>query len=515
VFRPIALITLALTAVMAFLLGVTSGSLRAPSPPLHMEFAAAPPPLPPPASGDGIPSAQTQVTSGPLDSTAQAANASGLVNFADIAETLNPAVVNIEAITRAGSRRRRTVDPGPFDDTNPAPQGPNVVRPQSGSGFVIEGDGQILTNYHVIQNAERIMVKFSDGRSLQARVLGVDPDTDIALIKVDARNLPVAPMGDSETLRVGEWVCAIGNPLAYEHTVTVGVVSYLGRKLFDSSLDNYIQTDAAINFGNSGGPLINGRGEVVGINSAISQRASNIGFAVPINEARSILPQLKADGRVARGYMGVTLSDVDPDLQRSLRLTSTRGALVQDVATGSPGHRAGLRAYDLITGIDDKRVANNAEIIREVARRGPGTLARVQLVRDGRAQIVTVRLGERPSRQAGRTLDEANPVRPSSNSAMPLGLNVRDIDNATSRRLRLPSGVSGVVVTRVDPLSSSYDAGIQRDHIVMEINRRPVDSAEAYNRLARAARPGDVLAVYVYTPGTEQRSIRAIRVDAR
>jgi serine protease Do len=443
------------------------------------------------------------------------ADAPGLVNFADVAESLNPAVVNIEATTRAGVRRRRAAEPGPFDDTNPAPQAPGVVRPQSGSGFVIEGDGQILTNYHVIQNAERIMVKFSDGRSLQAHVLGVDPDTDIALIKVDARNLPVARLGDSETLRVGEWVCAIGNPLAYEHTVTVGVVSYLGRKLFDSSLDNYIQTDAAINFGNSGGPLINGRGEVVGINSAISQRASNIGFAVPINEARSILPQLKADGRVARGFMGVNLSDVDPDLQRSLRLTSTRGALVQDVTIDSPGHRAGLRAYDLITGIDDKRVANNSEIIREVARRGPGTLARLQLVRDGRAQTVTVRLGERPNRQPGRDLDEANPVRPSSNSVVPFGLNVRDIDDTTSRRLRLPPGVDGVVVTRVEPLSSSYDARIQRDFIVMEINRRPITSAEAYNRLARAARPGDVLAVYVYTPEKRQRSIRAVRVDAR
>ena len=270
--------------------------------------------------------------------------AAGLVNFADVAESLNPAVVNIEATTRGGNRRRRPAEPSPFDDTTPAPPGPGIVRPQSGSGFVIESDGQILTNYHVIQNAERIMVKFSDGRSLQARVLGIDPDTDIALIKVDGRNLPVAQMGDSETLRVGEWVCAIGNPLAYEHTVTVGVVSYLGRKLFDTSLDNYIQTDAAINFGNSGGPLINGRGEVVGINSAISQRASNIGFAVPINEARSILPQLKAEGRVARGFLGVTLSDVDPELQRSLRLGSTHGALVQDVSAGSPGQRAGLRA---------------------------------------------------------------------------------------------------------------------------------------------------------------------------
>jgi serine protease Do len=502
---------------MAFLLGLTSGSLRAPAPMATppsemMELLAPPPPAPPPR--DGISSVKPQVTVRSTAADAQPAITSGLVNFADVAESLNPAVVNIEATTRSGGRRRRPAEPSPFDDINPTPPGPGV-RPQSGSGFVIEGDGEILTNYHVIQNAERIMVKFSDGRNLQARVLGIDPDTDIALIKVDARNLPVARLGDSETLRVGEWVCAIGNPLAYEHTVTVGVVSYLGRKLFDSSLDNYIQTDAAINFGNSGGPLINGRGEVVGINSAISQRASNIGFAVPINEARSILPQLKTDGRVARGYLGVTLSDVDPDLQRSLRLTSTRGALVQDVTSGSPGQRAGLRAYDLITGIDDKRVAKNNEIIREVARRGPGTVTHLQVMRDGRAQTVAVRLGERPSRQAGRDLDDASPVRPSSNSVIPLGLNVRDIDNATSRRLHLPSGVSGVVVTRVEPLSSSYDAGIQRDSILMEINRRPILSAEAYNRLARAARPGDVLAVYVYTPGTAQRSIRAVRVDAR
>jgi serine protease Do len=510
VFRPFALITLTLTAVMAFLLGVTSGGLRAPAPQptpqSALEFA--------PVPTDTRVSASASVGPAPVATRANPP-ATGLVNFADVAENLNPAVVNIEATSRSGARRRRNADPGPFDESNPTPQAPGLVRPQSGSGFVIDADGQILTNYHVIQNAERIVVKFSDGRSLQARVLGIDPDTDIALIKVDAKNLPIAPMGDSETLRVGEWVCAIGNPLAYEHTVTVGVVSYLGRKLFDSSLDNYIQTDAAINFGNSGGPLINGRGEVVGINSAISQRASNIGFAVPINEARAILPQLRTQGRVARGFMGVKLSDVDPDLQRSLRLTSTQGALVQDVTSGSPGHRAGLRAYDLITGIDDKRVANNNEIIREVARRGPGTIARLQVVRDGRAQTVTVRLGERPTRQAGRVLDEANPVRPSSNTVTPLGITVRDIDNATSRRLRLPVGVSGVVVTRVDPLSSAHDAGVQRDHIVMEINRRPVTSADAYNRVARAASPGDVLAIYIYTPGSDERSIRAIRVDAR
>jgi serine protease Do len=504
--RPFALVTLALTAVMAFFLGVTSGSLRAP---------ATPPPEPLQPQADVLSADQTRETARPAAAALQPSTAAGLVNFADVAASVNPAVVNIEATTRGTTRRRRGAEASPFDDTTPAPQSPGTVRPQSGSGFVIEDDGQILTNYHVIQNAERIMVKFSTGRSLQARVLGVDPDTDIALIKVDAKNLPIAPLGDSETLRVGEWVCAIGNPLAYEHTVTVGVVSYLGRKLFDTSLDNYIQTDAAINFGNSGGPLINGGGQVVGINSAISQRASNIGFAVPINEARSILPQLRSDGRVARGYMGVILSDVDADLQRSLRLSSTQGALVQDVTNDSPGSRAGLRVYDLITAIDGKRVVNNSEIIREVARRGPGTLARLNVTRDGRAQTVTVRLGERPSRQAGRVVDEASPVRPSSNTVTPLGLNVRDIDSETSRRLRLPSGVDGVVVTRVDPLSSAYDAGMQRDQIVLEINRRPINSADDYNRLARAANPGDVLAVYVYTPATEQRSIRAIRVDAR
>ena len=514
--RTFALITISLTAMLAFLLGLSSTRPQAPATP----EASSPVALEPAPSAETSP--RQTVAEMPLVSdrgvSPQPATAGGPVNFADVAESINPAVVNIEAITRnnpVGGRRRRLPDSPPLDESTPAPPGVvPPVRPQSGSGFVIAGDGQILTNYHVIQNAERIVVKFSDGRSLQAHVLGVDPDTDIALIKVDGQHLPAAPLGNSETLRVGEWVCAIGNPLAYEHTVTVGVVSYLGRKLFDTSLDNYIQTDAAINFGNSGGPLINGRGEVVGINSAISQRASNIGFAVPINEAKAILPQLKAEGRVARGFMGVVLTDVDPDLQRSLRLTSTRGALVQDVTEGSPGNRAGLRTYDLITSIDNRRVANNDEIIREVSRRAPGTLVRLQILRDGQSRAVTVRLAERPSRQAGRSMDDASPsVRPSSNAMNPLGLGVRDIDRATARRLNLPGGMTGVIVTRVEPMGSAHDAGIQRDHVVMEINRRPIGSVEAYNRMARAAHAGEVLALYVYMPGRDQRAIRAIRVD--
>src|SRR5688572_30549220 len=218
------------------------------------------------------------------------------INFADIAARLNPAVVNIDATARARRARRLVEEGGRRGPVDPFDLGRRADAPRrgTGTGFLIDAEGHILTNHHVIEGAERLTVKLADGRTLHAAVVGSDPDTDIALIKVDGSGpFPHAMLGDSSRLRVGEWVCAIGNPLAYEHTVTVGVVSFIGRKLFDPTLDNYIQTDAAISFGNSGGPLINSRGHVIGINSAISRQASNIGFAVPINQARAILPQLR------------------------------------------------------------------------------------------------------------------------------------------------------------------------------------------------------------------------------
>src|SRR5438093_2466418 len=339
---------------------------------------------------------------------AGASGAATLVNFADVVERINPAVVNIDTTSRGRDARRRrgrtaapdSPDPfdGPFDFG--APRDRDAPRRGAGSGFIIDADGSILTNHHVVDRAERITVKLSDGRTVRARLVGSDADTDIALIKVDGENgLPVAPLGDSSTLRMGEWVCAIGNPLGYEHSVTVGVISFLGRKLFDKSLDNYIQTDAAINFGNSGGPLINARGEVVGINAAISSRASSIGFAVPINGAAAVLPQLRARGRVSRGYMGVGLRDVDADLERSLKLTVDHGALVQDITAGSPADRAGLRPYDIITSLDDRAIASDDQLIREISARAPGSPARLHLVRDGRDQSLTVKLAERPARE--------------------------------------------------------------------------------------------------------------------
>jgi len=506
--RRFTFVTLALTAVVAFLVGAIFAGGLTPSPVVSgtMRTAAA-------------------RTGGRL--AALPASAS-IVNFADVVERINPAVVNIDATTPGRDTRGRRGRSGTVDEPDlfdgPPDFGPRrdqgAPRRGAGSGFIIDADGSILTNNHVIDRAERITVKLSDGRTLLARVIGADPDTDIALIKVDGQaSLPVAPLGDSSALRMGEWVCAIGNPLGYEHTVTVGVVSYLGRKLFDASLDNYIQTDAAINFGNSGGPLINARGEVIGINAAISSRASSIGFAVPINSATAVMPQLRARGKVSRGYIGVALRDVDPDLQRSLNLGVTHGALVQDITEGSPGAHAGLRAYDVIVSLDEHLVANDDQLIREIAARSPGSAARLRYVRDGREQNVTVKLAERPPRNDdGRQGDATAPQPVTPRKADPdvlLGLTVRDLDRTVADRLDLPKAMKGVLVTRVEPLSAAFDAEVQRGHVLLEINRQPVASVADFRRIARAAHQGDLLTFYVYEPDADLRRLKTIRVEDR
>jgi serine protease Do len=496
-------VTLALTAVVAFLVGaivaggVHRSSMSAGAPKVGAVRGAARP-----VNGASIPAPA--------------------INFADVVERINPAVVNIDATARGheGRRRRgRTSIPDPPD--SPFDFGPRSDRegPRrgAGSGFIIDADGSILTNNHVIDGAERIIVKLSDGRTLRARTIGADPDTDIALIKIDGQTgLPVAPLGDSASLRMGEWVCAIGNPLGYEHSVTVGVVSFLGRKLFDMSLDNYIQTDAAINFGNSGGPLINARGEVIGINAAISSRASSIGFAVPISGAAAILPQLRARGRVSRGYMGVALRDVDADIERSLKLPVSRGAMVQDVTEGSPADRAGLHPYDVVVGLDDQAISNEDQLIREIAARAPGSAARLRYIRDGREQSVGVKLTERPPRETPEHQESTTPDRARADQdPLPLGLTVRDLDRQSIERLDLPKNTRGVLITRVEPMSSAFDNGIERGTVIIEVNRQPVESAADYRRIARAARPGDILTLWVYSPDLVQRQLKTIRVEDR
>ena len=494
------LISVALIALVAFLVG----AIVAGGPPHSATTRDAP----------------VRPSIGPAVGGGNAPAASPVASFADVVERVNRAVVNIDA-TSAGSadrpRRRRggnSRSPDVLERPNPRADRPHRG---AGSGFIIDSDGSILTNHHVVDGAERLIVTLSDGRTLRARLIGADPDTDIALLKVDGeRGLPVAPLGDSSTLRMGEWVCAIGNPLGYEHTVTVGVVSYVGRKLFDAGLDNYIQTDAAINFGNSGGPLINTRGEVIGINAAISSRASNIGFAVPISGAAAILPQLRAQGRVTRGYAGVGLREIDRDLQQAMGLANARGAIVQHVAEGSPAERADIQPYDVIVSFQGADVVDEDDVVRGIAAGKPGASVALELLRDGRRIAATVKLAERQGRTGSPTAKASSPLqgaRDREPEDSPLGLSVRELDAAAFNRYALPASTRGVLITRIEPLSAAADAEIRRGTVLVELNRVPIRSAADYRRAANAAKAGEVVLLYLYDPANGQRQLKTVRQD--
>jgi serine protease Do len=494
--RRFTLLTVVLSSAVTFLIGILIAGGLTPGPVV--------------SSAPGR-SATAAAANDPVKHAGGRAPATGAVNFADVAERINPAVVNIDATSKTSRERRRGEELDPGRDF----EGP---RQGSGSGFLIDREGYILTNHHVISGAERITVTMADGRAFRGQVVGADPAIDVALLKIQADGqLPEAALGNSADLRVGEWVCAIGNPLGYVHSVTVGVVSFIGRKLFDKSLDDYIQTDAAINFGNSGGPLINSAGEVVGINSAISSRASNIGFAVPINQAVAILPQLKERGRVSRGFIGVGLTDVTPALQRALSLTVSKGAMIQDVTPGSPADRAGLHAYDIILSVEGRQVINNEEVIRDISARQPGSVARLEIVRDGRTHSAQVKLAERPPRD--RTpggLEDLGPrprPRQPEPTETPLGLSVRELDRSFAGRLAIPDTVNGVVISRVDPTGAGFQALLRRGFVIMEINKRPVATVADYQRIVAAARTDDILVFYVYDPTLTQRSLVAVTVE--
>jgi Do/DeqQ family serine protease len=489
VTRRFTALTLALTGAVCLLVGLMLAGSLIPAQPVTI----AAPTAPGPAARPGVPTL--------------------MVDFADIAARVNPAVVYIEAVSAPHRGHRSDMPNDEVHKGVPVPPDEPLEHADrdSGSGFLLTPDGEILTNHHVVDGAQRLNVKLADGRSLRARVIGADPDTDVALIKVDGvAGLPVAELGDSSALRPGEWVCAIGNPLAYEHTVTVGVVSYLGRKLFDESLDDYIQTDAAIDFGNSGGPLINTAGQVVGINSAISSEGNDIGFAVPINQAREILGQLRTRGRVVRGYIGVDLHEVDEDLQRSLRLGAARGVLVEDVRAGSPAERAGLRRYDVIAAVDGRGVQDTAALIRTIAAREPGTRVALQVVREGRSQDMEVELIERPLRDEPAA--PAPPAAPAKEDGG-LGLGVQELTRQARARWKLPSALSGVMVTRVAPLSPADEADLRYGDVIIEINRTPVRTAGDFRQVAAAARPGDILTFYVYDPAGGRRALHTLRVE--
>jgi serine protease Do len=484
-----------LSAVTSFLLGLVAAGTRPP-----VSGATQSIPLPP---------AESQPLTITMASTATPASGGGApVDFATVAEQLNASVVNVDTASRG-------VEGQPRFSRRYSTNDRDAPREGSGSGFIIDASGYILTNHHVVTGADRVTVTLSDSRVLRAEVVGSDPVIDVALLRVHAETpLPVAPLGDSDLLRVGEWVCAIGNPLGvYVHSVTVGVVSFLGRKLFDQTLDNYIQTDAAISLGNSGGPLINARGEVVGITTAISAQASNIGFAIPISQVIDILPQLRERGSVTRGSIGVGLTNMSSPLREALRLAPEHGALVQDVTLGTPAARAGLRAYDVVVGVDDRDVGSDEDLIRYIASQAPGTAVTLRVWRDARFHDIALRLAPRAvASRGGQQPVTASDTYPSADWA-PLGLRVRDLDPSVVSRLRLPPDIAGVLVSEVDPAGPSRLANLRINQVILEINRRPVTSVDQYQAHVATIPAGAPVALLVFDRAAKQRVITTVIAD--
>jgi serine protease Do len=427
------------------------------------------------------------VPSGPgPDVPAASATASGeggriIGSFADLAERLKPSVVNISTTKTVRSGGARS----PFDRYfggedfferffGDIPRREFKQR-SLGSGFIISSDGYIFTNNHVIERADRILVKLSDGREYRAEVIGRDAKTDLALIKIKTDNsLPVVEIGDSEKLRVGEWVIAIGNPFGLEQTVTAGIVSAKGRVIGAGPYDNFIQTDASINPGNSGGPLFNMEGKVIGVNTAIVAQGQGIGFAIPISMAKSILPDLKSKGKVTRGWMGISVQDVTEDIAKSLKLSQRGGALISEVFKGDPAELAGLRPGDVIVEVNGTSIKDTHQLLIMIASFHVGDQVMVKVSRDGQEKTFRVTVAERKDRpevaiQSGK--DKA-----------PFGMTVQDMTPQVARQLGLPAATKGVVVTDVEEGSSADEVGIQPRDIILQVNKVNVTSMKDYQR---------------------------------
>jgi serine protease Do len=422
--------------------------------------------------------------------------------FADIVERVNPAVVHIAVLDG--------VSTNPHEDVEEAPD-LEVPERGEGSGFVVDPAGYILTNHHLVSGPGRIRVRLADRRELPASFVGSDPSTDLALLKVESPSLPAVPLGDSDALRVGDWVCAIGNPLHFEHSVTVGVVSSKGRKIFDPSFDSYIQTDAAINPGNSGGPLINAAGEAVGINSAVSSEGQGIGFAVPINIAKEVLQQLRTRGRVSRGYLGIQLQELDPELQRLFSLQEGRGAMVLDVMAGGAGEAAGLKRYDVITAVGGRAIADGDELIKTISALTPGSGVSLMLVRDGKEMTLHARLSERTESAPAPT---RSPVEPASVRGDALGLVVGELPVKVRTELSVPADKVGVVVKEIVSLDPGADQ-IEHGDLVVEVNRRPTPTVADYEQAIRALEPGAGAWLLLYRPRPAAVYLTRIEAEAK
>jgi serine protease Do len=429
-------------------------------------------------------------------------------SFADLAEESSPGVVNISTEKTVVGHSLEDFFNFPFRQPfEPAPEHKHRV-PSLGSGFVISPDGYIVTNNHVIEDVEKITVKFNDGKELPAEVVGRDPKTDIALIRVKAEHpLFALPLGDSDGVRPGEWVVAIGNPFGLEHTVTAGIVSAKHRDIDHGLYDDYIQTDAAINPGNSGGPLINLKGEVIGINTAINPRANTIGFAVPVNMAKSILPQLRSQGHVTRGWLGVVIQDVTPEIAEAFELEDAKGALVSKVIEDGPAAQAGIQQRDVIVEFDGHPIDKFDDLPKVVAATPVDKQVKVVVIRDKEKVTLrpTIAALEEPELQRTSVTPQID------EGAEAFGMRVQELTEDLAQQLGLGSDSKGVVVSNVDPDGPAQEAGIRRGDVIVEVDRHEVSNpkelqkrlADANDRALLLIRRGDT---QLYVPIKRQAS---------
>jgi serine protease Do len=426
--------------------------------------------------------------------TADGRPATQLPDFVGLAKKMRPVVVNISSTQVSESRGQQEFgspfgEEDPFNDFwrrffgGPMPRGPQRQR-SLGSGFVIDADGSILTNNHVVENAQKIVVTLSeDQQEYEAKIVGRDPKTDIAIIKINTKKtLDAANFGDSDKLEVGEWVVAIGNPFGLDSTVTSGIVSAKGRHIGQGPYDNFIQTDASINPGNSGGPLINLRGEVIGINTAIFSRSGTnigIGFAIPINLVKELLPQLRGKGKVTRGYLGVLIQKVTPDIAESLGVDRARGALVANVSKDGPAEKAGVKVGDVIVEFDGKEIKDSGDLPIIVARTPVDKKVGMKVLRDKKEMVLNVTVGELKEEEVVASVPEKGE----------LGMTVQRLTPQIAESLGLEKA-EGVVVTAVEPGSAADEAGIRRGDVILEIDRRPIRSVDEYKKSVAGIRKG-------------------------
>jgi len=412
--------------------------------------------------------------------------------FADVARAVTPAVVNIT------SRAVRTRDRGQRDPRDPmeeffnspfgppeGPRGPHGQREPHGggmgSGVIVSPDGYLITNNHVVEGANELTVTLPDKREFKGKIIGTDPKTDLAVVKIDASGLPFVRWGESSKLQVGEYVLAIGNPFGLNSTVTLGIVSALGRgRMGITQYEDFIQTDAAINPGNSGGALVNTAGELVGINTAIVSQTGGyqgVGFAVPASMAKPVMESLVATGKVVRGYLGVAIQDLTQDLAKSFGLKQAKGALVSNVAEDSPAGRAGLQQGDVIIAYQGKPIEDPTDLQRAVTRTPVGTKATLKVIRNGREQDVTATIGEQVETMKVASADA------SMENAL-AGVEVQSLDLQTARELGLHGKAQGVVVVNVEPDSQADRVGLAQGDVIREINRQPIKSVKDYEKVA-------------------------------